>query len=146
MSELSELIKKVKNTFQTYGYLTALKVQLTNEFISNQKGSILSEDENERIKASNRKAINKILDSYEAIFSYYDSVNLITVEDTEHKEFHGSGVNAVEIDNALFDDSDRNPTSNPDKCTHFFLSYDDVAKVSEYWECRKTDPDDSANT
>ena len=81
MSELSELIKKVKNTFQTYGYLTALKVQLTNEFISNQKGSILSEDENERIKASNRKAINKILDSYEAIFSYYDSVNLITVED-----------------------------------------------------------------
>ena len=33
MNELSELIKKVKSTCQTFGYLTALKYQLRKEFI-----------------------------------------------------------------------------------------------------------------
>ena len=33
MSELLELTRKIKFTFRIYGYLTALKYQLTNEFI-----------------------------------------------------------------------------------------------------------------
>ena len=104
-SELSELIKKVKSTCQTFGYLTALRYQLRKEFIQDKKSSILSEDENSRFEASGKNAMTKILRAYDEIFSYYDSVNLITVEDTEHKEFEGSGVNAIERDNALVDDS-----------------------------------------
>ena len=79
----------------------------------------MSEDENNRFEASGKNAMTKILRAYDEIFSYYDSVNLLTVEDTEHKEFEGSGVNAIERDDALYDDSERNPPGLK-PCTHFF--------------------------
>ena len=80
----------------------------------------MSEDENKRIKASDENTMTKVLCAYDELFSYYDDVNMITVENfvEESDDFSGSGLNAIERSEELVDDSERNPPGKT-ACTHF---------------------------